>query len=400
MKSNNYLILSTLLLAILALTACGTFEIGLEGKVTPLFSIESEANPPEGTPIIPMEQPTEIPVINDDTAIQEALAHSLGVSIEELEFSISENTGAFAKGGVSNGYFLAAKDGEGWVILYDGQAAPPCQPVDEYQFPFDMVPECMAAGNQVVTRQGSAEAEIKSALAARLDISVDELTIQITQYNGLHTVGNVSNGYFLAAQADGEWVIVYDGQATPPCQDIEAYQFPIDMVLECLDASDNLVVRTGDTNPTEEAYQTLACAEVSPESADYVACNIQDGLRSRNTSALIGYMADPFIIGYWQSEGVMDSPSEMIPVLHGLYNFDDPNYTPQLTFTTDREQFPAMGGMQPEAMFGSDVNIIQVIYSQGWGQDGQGGALIFITGDPEGGYTWYGMGYSADNFSH
>jgi hypothetical protein len=86
--------------------------------------------------------------------------------------------------------------------------------------------------------------------------------------------------------------------------------------------------------------------------------------------------------------------------LPDLYNFNDPDYSPRLTFTTDRSQFPALDGIQPEAMFGPDVNIIQVIYSQGWGQDGQGGALIFITGDPDGGYTWYGMGYSSDNFSH
>ena len=205
---------------------------------------------------------------------------------------------------------------------------------------------------------------------------------------------------FLAAQDEGEWVIVYDGQAMPPCRDIEAYQFPIDMVPECLDESDSLVVRKGGTNPTGEELQSLACAEVSPESAEYIACIIQDGLRSRNTSALIGYMADPFTIGYWLSEGVMDSPSEMIPVLQGLYNFDDPNYTPRLTFTTDREQFPALGGMQPETMFGPDVNIAQVIYSQGWGQDGQGGALLFLTRDPSGKYLWHGIGFSGDNFSH
>ena len=44
---------------------------------------------------------------------------------------------------------------------------------------------------------------------------------------------------------------------------------------------------------------TLACNTVGPGSAEYVACNIQDSLLSRNTAALIGFMADPFNLGYW-----------------------------------------------------------------------------------------------------
>lgn len=245
----------------------------------------------------------------------------------------------------------------------------------------------------------SDEQQIAAALAEKFGQSADQLGITVNTISGDHATGGISNGYFLAAREEGSWVIVYDGQATPPCVDIEQYRFPVEMVPECLDAGSQLVVRgDGGGDAYSQAIDNLQSLECDPGSpgatpgtVEAIACNIQDGLRSRNISALLGYMSDPFIIGYWLSEGVQYTPTEFLDFLPQLYNFNDPDYTPRLTFTTDRSQFPDLQGRPVESVLGPDVNVVEVIYSQGWGADGESSALIYLIQDPAGDYKWHSM---------
>jgi len=85
---------------------------------------------------------------------------------------------------------------------------------------------------------------LRRTLAARFGVSPDEIVFVITEQTEEHATGGLPGGYFLAAREEGTWVIVYDGQATPSCAEIAPYNFPGDMVPECLDAENNLVVRT------------------------------------------------------------------------------------------------------------------------------------------------------------
>ena len=242
------------------------------------------------------------------------------------------------------------------------------------------------------------DAAIQAALAEKLGIPVEQSDMHITQNTGTHATGSVFNGYFLAVKQAGGWTIIYDGQATPYCQEIEAYGFPTSMVLECLDENNNLIVR-GETQSVE-SLQSLSCLDAVSGSAESVACNIQDGLRSRNISALRSYMADPFFIAYWRSEGISETPDAILSMLPDLYNFNDPDYIPRLTFTTDRSKFPQAVAQAPERLVSPELNIALVVYSQGWGQDGQGEALIYIAQDASGKPYWPGMLYSLMPFDN
>jgi hypothetical protein len=237
-------------------------------------------------------------------------------------------------------------------------------------------------------------AEIEAALAQKLGTSIGEIPVAVTQIMDDHALGNVDNGYFLAAKQEGNWVIVYDGQAAPPCREVDFYDFPQGMVPECLGADNQLIVRSGSVDSLTSSLLSLECLPgnpgANPGTLEYVGCNIQDGLRSRNTSALLGYMDNPFIIGYWLSEGVMGPPEEMMQTIQGLYNYRDENYVPRLTFTTDRALFPELDGRSVEGNFGPDVNVVEVIYSQGWGE-GDSEALIYISQDPAGNFKWHSM---------
>jgi len=55
--------------------------------------------------------------------------------------------------------------------------------------------------------------------------------------------------------------------------------------------------------------ELLDCAMLTDQSALWAPCNVRDGILSRNLSALHGFMADPFTLGYWGLEGRSDSPA-------------------------------------------------------------------------------------------
>ena len=106
-------------------------------------------------------------------------------------------------------------------------------------------------------------------------------------------------------------------------------------------------------------------------------------------------MADPFTIGYWGSEGGWASPEDMV---RELDNARLPQDTSGLTFTTDRALFPPLAGAPPEQMFGPDLNPSLLVYSEGWGPDGLGAAILYLVEDDSGTYHWRNLAYSHEHF--
>jgi hypothetical protein len=377
------------------LAGCGTFEIGIESNTMPETNIQIVEEPVDTPSISPTAEPPEQPLQSEEAAIEAALAEKLGYSIGEVPFAVTQMTENHAVGNVSNGYFLAARQDGQWVIVYDGQANPPCRDIDFTGFTSAMVPECLNENGQLIVRLGGEYVRVGDALAEYFGEQPGESNYSIIYDTGSHVLGHAKQGIFLAAKVGEKWLIAFAGNGTPYCAQVDLHNFPADMVPECVDADSNLVYRTESVNPPPATdQQTLDCGPGSPGAiqgtVEYVSCNIQDGLLSRNTSALLGYMEDPFIIGYWLSEGVSESPEIQIRTIQGLYNFRDPDYTPRLTFTTNRDQFPELDGRPLEGGFGPDVNVVEVIYSQGWGEGDQE-ALIFISQDSAGNFKWHGM---------
>ncbi len=90
---------------------------------------------------------------------------------------------------------------------------------------------------------------IKAAIYALTGLDETKVTVTITQNTGVHAKGGireygaVGGAYWIAAKSDSEWVGVHSGQANPTCNEITPYDFPTDMVPECLDADGNVVTR-------------------------------------------------------------------------------------------------------------------------------------------------------------
>jgi hypothetical protein len=142
--------------------------------------------------------------------------------------------------------------------------------------------------------------------------------------------------------------------------------------------------------------EPIECFTVTDQSELWVPCNVIDSIRSRNLAAAPSWMADPFIIGYWGSEGREDTPFGIIEELRTSRLPQDPSLP--MSFTTDRDAFPPLAGTPVEVLFGPDVDVALVIYSEGWGLNGEGAALLYFAEDAEGELYWYALAYSETHF--
>jgi hypothetical protein len=150
-----------------------------------------------------------------------------------------------------------------------------------------------------------------------------------------------------------------------------------------------------DGTDEEPLSESLSCPEEPGDPVEAMACAIQDALLTRDLSALQSLMADPFVIGYWQSEGVSDTPSYATQMMGDYWL---PADTSGLTFTTDQGQFPPLFGMPPENMFGPEVDVAVIIYSEGWEPQGAGAALLYVVRDGVGNLRLYGLVIDGEHF--
>ena len=141
--------------------------------------------------------------------------------------------------------------------------------------------------------------------------------------------------------------------------------------------------------------QTTVCGVHSFSTLDYLTDKVTSSLQNRDIGSLVysGFINEPFAIGYWLGEGVSSTPLEVGTLLANQFLPPEPS---TLTFTTDRAEFPSLSPMTPESMFGPDYTVAEIFYSEGWGTEGDGAALLYFMQDSCEGYYWHGMIISTD----
>jgi hypothetical protein len=102
--------------------------------------------------------PKVVETTDDEELIKKALVAKTGIEENVIEVTVSQKSGNFAKGLVGakgemgGGYWIAVKENGSWTIVFDGQATPECALINPYNFPRAMVPECLDAAGNPVTR--------------------------------------------------------------------------------------------------------------------------------------------------------------------------------------------------------------------------------------------------------
>ncbi len=99
-----------------------------------------------------------VPQKSDLELIKEAFAQKYNRPTSEVNVTVSKNNGTQAQGGVSfsgemgGGWFLAYKESGGWIIVQDGNGTISCETIAPYNFPSDMVPECVDKNGKLIKR--------------------------------------------------------------------------------------------------------------------------------------------------------------------------------------------------------------------------------------------------------
>lgn len=111
------------------------------------------------TPEESLPTPTPTPQANDAELIKQTMAEKYNKQLAEVDLTVQNNTGTYAKGGVKfsgeigGGWWLAAKEEGGWIIAADGNGTVMCADIEPYNFPTSMVPECWdEATSQLISR--------------------------------------------------------------------------------------------------------------------------------------------------------------------------------------------------------------------------------------------------------
>lgn len=100
---------------------------------------------------------------------------------------------------------------------------------------------------EIVEVEATDEEQIIALFAEKYDKDVSEVEVvmenQVTVFakGGVTFAGEPGGGIWLAFNGDNGWELVFDGNGSVPCADIEGYDFPVDMVPECVDAEGTLV---------------------------------------------------------------------------------------------------------------------------------------------------------------
>lgn len=93
------------------------------------------------------EFPSASPM-SDVELLKEAFGEKYERDPSKANVEITEREGNYVKGvvkfigDISGGWFLAYYEDDDWTIVADGNGTVPCSPVEQYDFPVEMVPEC------------------------------------------------------------------------------------------------------------------------------------------------------------------------------------------------------------------------------------------------------------------
>ncbi len=152
------------------------------------------------------------------------------------------------------------------------------------------------------------------------------------------------------------------------------------------------------TLPPAEATATATVEATTPaaDSLEAFVNGIKLAVAARDFTALQSYMADPFTVGYWLSEGVASTPAEAVALFESSFLPQDA----QIIWDdgeTDLSQL--LQGQLADSFLGPDKEVAAALLSYGWGPDAAGEAIHFITEQPDGTFRWDTMLYSGFGFA-
>jgi hypothetical protein len=118
-----------------------------------------------------------------------------------------------------------------------------------------------------------------------------------------------------------------------------------------------------------------------------------DALSTRNYESLRSLMNEPFMIGYWQSEGTSLTREEALELFQtSLLSSASP------VLADHEKDLVALLGVDPVTIIGPQVVEPSALLTTGWGPEGKDEAILFLAKRPDGSSYWYGLLFAKDGF--
>lgn len=147
------------------------------------------------------------------------------------------------------------------------------------------------------------------------------------------------------------------------------------------------ILPTGEVPPTEDALGAAGGAAGSSLALPDFAQSVRDAVTAKDVEFMSALMHDPHTIAFWRSEGMALPAAEAAADLanHRIANGNTVAFSEPPANLSE-----LMDGMDPMQLFGPDVQVVELLYSTGWGVDGGDEALLYITMQADGSFIWYG----------
>ncbi len=124
-------------------------------------------------------------------------------------------------------------------------------------------------------------------------------------------------------------------------------------------------------------------------SPDAFSGQLRQSVESAGFDAMRGLMDDNlFVIAFWPGNSLPPLPADdAIGQLRNLYMTGGPIRFPE----PDAPLSDMLDNQDPVHIFQSDVQVVDVLFSQGWGPEGLGEAMLFVAQRADGSFWWYSI---------
>ncbi len=122
----------------------------------------------------------------------------------------------------------------------------------------------------------------------------------------------------------------------------------------------------------------------TPDPAAFIQ-SIVDTLNAHNFTSLPAVMDENFVFAYWQSQGTSYQSDQAIEQLQTGH------ISATLTSDAGKDLTALLGGTNPYSIMGLDPARSQALFVTGWGLDGKGEAILYITQRPDGSLYWHSV---------
>jgi photosystem II stability/assembly factor-like uncharacterized protein len=113
---------------------------------------------------------------------------------------------------------------------------------------------------------------------------------------------------------------------------------------------------------------------------------IVSALNAKNFSAAQTTMGTTFGMSFWQSQPTSYTPDQAVQQLQNYIGAST-----QLVPDSNKDLMAVLGGMNPYSMMQLDPAKSQALFVSGWGLDGKGEAILFVTQGLDGRYYWHSV---------